>query len=138
MCITASTIYAKIAKRDIITYKVVRHTYRKKGVRMFRPIIYGILTYTLGLTYDETCFNEVLPCKVSSHGFYSWSDYKMATGELEGWRKYYPGEGYTVIKCVIPKGARYFKSEGGCTYCSDKIRIVAYQKHGEWIDASML
>ena len=138
MCINTSTVYAKVAESDITTYKLVRHTYRIKGVRTFKPIVYDKFNYTLGSHYTESRFKDKQPWMVSDNGFYSWASFEYAKRELDSWRRSYTRTGYVLIKCTIPKGTRYYVSESGSTFCSEEIRIDAYLKDGKWIDKDNL
>ena len=78
----------------------------------------------------------------ASLGFYAWGEGEevYAFNKLEEYRP----DLYTVVKCVIPKGTRYYMSDPDrrehsdypvhpITYCAEQMKAVAYYRNGKWM-----
>lgn len=55
------------------------------------------------------------PVYFCDNGFHSYS---KAAGHLLGWND-------VLIKCVIPKGVRYYESTTGAEYCAEELQVLA-------------
>lgn len=138
MCLYTSQTKSLIAKKDITCYKVV---YPYEADRQFRSE-FRFFEYKIGRTYRlRMGVRQWLPNDGGYlySGFHSFTTLKNA---LEHGDKY-----MVLLKCVIPKGARYYTGEfvrGFCNaqytggigtqYCSNQIRVVAWKPmwHGKW------
>lgn len=74
---------------------------------------------------------------ITREGFYSWASMGTALEELKTfcWK----GDKKAIVRCVIPKGTRYYIDGDGSTYCSEKIRIEAYYRKSKrvWVKENM-
>lgn len=125
MCLETHWPKAKVAKQDIICYKIVTRNRRmRKGTyksywREYR--------YSLNKRYHEPLFMPNLEARQSrlpingklvyfcDFGFHS---YTKAAG-------HFLGQGDVIIKCVIPEGVQYYESIGGSEYCAEEIKVIA-------------
>ena len=128
MCLDTHWQKAKVAKQDIICYKIVT---RGRGMRRGTYKSYWReYKYSLGGYYHEPCFMPDLegresrtqiegkPTFFCDYGFHSYS---RGAGHLFG-------HGDVLIKCVIPKGVRYYESTRGSEYCAEEIKVIAQAK----------
>lgn len=138
MCLYTSQKKSLIAKKDITCYKVVYlHEYEALFRSEFRFFEYRIgHTYRLRMGVRQWVPNDA---GYLYSGFHSFTTLKNA---LE-----YGGKCMVLLKCVIPKGARYYVGgfvQGfrddqytggvGTQYCSNQIRVVAWKPmwRGKW------
>lgn len=139
MCLYTNQTKPLIAKKDITCYKVVYYPY--EADKQFRSE-FRFFEYRIGHTYRlRTGVKQWLPNDAGYlySGFHSFTTLKHA---LE-----YGGKGMVLLKCVIPKGARYYvggfthgmhdalHTDGDSTqYCSNQIRVVAWKPmwRGKW------
>lgn len=54
----------------------------------------------------------------SEKGLYSYIDYKKAYNEWLIFKR------YKAFKAIIPKGSKYYISEDGMTYCSNRLKLI--------------
>lgn len=138
MCLYTSQKKSLIAKKDITCYKVVHWD---EVLKQFRSEI-RLFKYKIGHTYRlRKGLRQWVPNDFGYvySGFHSFTTLKNA---LE-----YGGKHMVLLKCVIPKGARYYAGgfvQGyydaqytggfGTQYCSNQIRIVAWKPmwRGKW------
>lgn len=127
MCLYTTQPKSLIAKKDITCYKVV-HPHIKAFLSEYR-----FFEYKIGRTYRlYTGVKQWAPDNYGYmySGFHSFTTLKNA---LE-----YGGKRMVLLKCVIPKGSRYYVGDfgnGSCTqYCSNRIRVVAWKPmwRGKW------
>lgn len=125
MCLDTHWQKAKVAEQDIICYKIVT---RGRGMRRGTYKSYWReYRYSLGGYYHEPRFMPDLETRQSrqlidgkpvyfcDNGFHSYS---KAAGHLLGWND-------VLIKCVIPKGVRYYESTAGTEYCAEELQVLA-------------
>lgn len=138
MCLYTSQTKSLIAKKDITCYKVV---YLHEASKEFRSE-FQFFEYKIGRTYRlRTGVKQWTPNDAGYvySGFHSFTTLKNV---LE-----YGGKCMVLLKCVIPKGARYYvggfahgmhdalHTDGdGTQYCSNRIRVVAWKPmwRGKW------
>lgn len=126
MCLESKTIFPKIAKEDIICYKVID--------------IKGYSIYNRSYQYDEHKINKAnggfrlikdilfyffyrkkYPCVVYVFGIlYSFKSKDYALNLFNNLRK---DESYTIWECVIPKSSLYFEGHHN-EYGSRKLKLV--------------
>lgn len=128
-----------VAEHDIMCYKMVART---RGMRRgkYRSWIRNF-EYKLGKEYREPAFEAAAILDPNSgegninYGFHSYADESYAC------RKEDKFSHAVVIRCVIPKGAYYYKSSDTgyeyerryMQYCSDRLRIDAQLVKGKWV-----
>lgn len=134
-----------VAEQDIPCYKVLRHKghngFGCLSRRRFSSVVRQF-EWRLHKTYKEEEFPDILPYGVTSNGFYAWGENEetYAFNKLEE----YSPDIYTVVKCVIPKGTRYYMSDPDrrehsdypvhpITYCAEQMKAVAYYRNGKWV-----
>lgn len=137
MCLTTSMRYPVVAKRDIVCYKMVMRTRgmrRGKYLSWFRGF-----EYRLGEEYREPKFEAVVDPDIRTgegnvnNGFHSYADESFACRQEDKFSH------AVIIRCVIPEGARYYKSSDSgderrfMQYCSDRLRIDAQLVKGKWV-----
>ncbi len=122
MCLYSKTTDSQTADRDITCYKLV---YPENMDHKFRSQ-FQEFPYELGRTYQEIYFRKVNLTRHVYEGFHSYRTIKEAVS--------HSCLNMVMIKCVIPKGSRYYVSDDGDQYCSDKIRVVAWRGvwRGKW------
>lgn len=119
MCLTAKWYSRpKTAKEDIICYKYLEESYFKESLvtpYMNWPIVIGeTYTATFGIT-KKGFFGKVV-INAGLHSFVNLKDVKD-----EG------SYGSILVKCIIPKGAKYYFGKFKYvldTYASDKLTYV--------------
>ena len=135
MCLTTSNRNFKEADGDIVCYKFATLDKDMELCAPYRRDCY----YIRGCFHEEKCFQtEAKPCNSPVDKF----GYKRMLYYVDvGWHsltsiddcKYYgfkDGRDYVILRCIIPKGARYYEGEygGKPAYCSDKIIIDVEEK----------
>ena len=126
MCLVTIQLEPKIADKDIICYKLVERT-KIKGVyksnyQGFEYIIRQLYTNNLDIRFAN---------KSMKHYFYK-GFYKIEEGMVHSYVSHlYPAilrplPNHTLLKCIIPKGAYYFKGDhnGIWGYASSQIKIL--------------
>ena len=124
-----------VAERDIECYKMVTRTRcmrRGKYLSWFRDF-----EYRLGEEYREPKFETAAVLDPDSgegsisRGFHSYADESFACKQEDKISR------AVIIRCVIPKGAYYYKSSDSdgryMQYCSDRLRIDAQLVKGKWV-----
>ena len=132
MCLVIKQLEPKIADKDIIWYKLVERT-KIKGIyksnyQGFEYIIRQLYTNNLDIRFAN---------KSIKHYFYT-DFYKIEEGMFHSYVNHlYPAilrslPNHTLLKCIIPKGAYYFKGYYGnySSYASSQIKIL----EEIWID----
>lgn len=130
MCLSTYQQTAYTAEKDITCYKVVSDLrYSKPCGNCGKPFFVSIFqsfVYKIGKHYNERHFRSKNTIKSSSrsysvyYGFHSYRTLEIA--------RFWCASCDVIIKCVIPKGARYFESSNTSEYCSNKIKVVAWRK----------
>ncbi len=124
-----------IAEHDIKCYKMVTRTRgmrRGKYNSWFRDF-----EYKLGEEYREPKFEAAAILDLYTgegdinFGFHSYADESFACKQEDKFSH------AVIIRCVIPKGAYYYKSSDSdrryMQYCSDRLRIDAQYVKGKWV-----
>ena len=124
MCLVTTQLEPKIADKDIICYKLVKRT-KIKGVyesnfQGFEYIIRQLYTNNLDIRFANKSIKRFITCfyKIEKDMFHSYTSsiYPMLS----------PSPYYTLLKCIIPKGAYYY--EGYFydlpSYASSQIKIL--------------
>lgn len=149
MCFLAMTMTPETCQTDLVVYKIVEHSYRIKGLKQFASFMYTTrkVLYTLGVTVTEKEFTLNLKKGAdygrTKRGLYAYRDYHDAKRQLDVFRRF--GFNRTVIvKCVIPAGTRFYQNRRWRTdgwdeqklslVCAETLKVVAYNKRGEWIE----
>ena len=147
MCLIPSTKNCLIAEEDITVYKYVSMRLRVKGgVALIHPEEVAMnkrywngtafdpvwispferknpLIYTLGETINEPMFKGESLCEVN-FGLHSYRDSEDAMSRADVFK--FADGATAVLKCVIPKGTRYWKSvtvRHDNQYCSESLRV---------------
>lgn len=120
MCVTV--LYEpelQVAEEDIVVYKTVRLYNQDENlvlsyVKLYEYILGKVYTTDL-VPFREYCYYSYYTF-YSGRGFYSWKDpYGYNCG--------------TLVKCIIPKGSKYYLVTDITTrkdiYVSNKIKIVS-------------
>ena len=115
MCLHTSQTKPFTAEKDITCYKVVNPA-NMDG--MFR-CEFRFFEYSLGVKYIEKEFSETVYSCTVHKGFHSYRTIAVA--------QFHASTPYVLIKCVIPKGSRYYESYSGDQYCSDTLIPVAWK-----------
>ena len=149
MCLFTQHIKPRVADKDIVCYKLVRHNLQHPQnaapCAEFKSEIWDFV-YELGKTYTEESFQEDLRrINYVNNGFHTFNTLK----DLDRMRNTYPvyftdakpGYEFVIVKCVIPAGALYWtgadsETEGIRERCSNQIRIETWRRIGEteWRD----
>lgn len=122
MCLHTNQTKPFTAEKDITCYKVVNPA-NMDG--MFR-CEFRFFEYSLGVKYVEKDFpGTAYSCTVHK-GFHSYRTIAVA--------QFHASTPYVLIKCVIPKGSRYYESYSGDQYCSDTLIPMAWKplRSGKW------
>lgn len=122
MCLHSNQSKPFTAEKDITCYKIVNPANMDGAFRSeFREF-----KYYLGDKYVEKDFpGTVYSCTVHK-GFHSYRTIAVA--------QFHASTPYVLIKCVIPKGSRYYESYTKEEYCSDTLIPVAWKplRSGKW------
>ena len=129
MCLFINQLKPKIADKDIICYKLVKRT-KTKGVykssfQEFEYIIRQLYTNNL----DIKSINKITKYTIMTA--YSYTNY-IEEGMFHSYASYLypvilsPLPNCALLKCIIPKGAYYFKGYFNClpSYASSQIKIL--------------
>ena len=134
MCLVINHLKPKIADKDIVCYKLVERT-KIKGV--YKSSFQGF-EYVIRQLYTNNIKIELS---------YKLIKYKVLFGHFieEGMFHSYvshlypeilrPLPNHTLLKCIIPKGAYYFKGyfDDSPSYASSQIKILEEIKYGKII-----
>lgn len=112
MCLYITDREIQIAKKDIICYKILIKERKKWIYRIFHKSTYRAPFY-IHHTYQLKELNDLgrslivyTDCEVHS-GFHSFVDIQDAKCKLDEWSE--TQRGWTIVKCIIPKGAEFVK-----------------------------
>ena len=108
----------KVAKEDIICYKVIYHEIYHKNLKEFNKYLslYESFEYKVGHTYvlKKSFKMSDKYNKRVNNGFHSYTDEKKACTYLRYGKR-------RVIKCIIPTGSLYWHNPDHEEYCSNQI-----------------
>lgn len=109
----------KIAKSDLIRYKVVipcndyfKTPYARMDIRLNTLYKSRLI---VSLEYNKNIVNE---------GIHTFKTLKEAKAELNTWS--YPVD--TILKCIIPKGSKYYDGKFRLNYKGDTVSSTASDK----------
>ena len=129
MCLRLDYSKPKIADKDIICYKLVEKT-KIKGIyksyfQEFEYIIRQLYTNNLDIKFVDRIIKNLCP-SFPHHGVYA-----IEEGMFHSYTNYMPFEllsspDETILKCIIPKGAYYYKGYFNyfTSYASSQIKIL--------------
>ena len=129
MCLLLEHLKPKIANKNIICYKLVKRT-KVKGIyesifQKFKYIIRQLYTNNISIECSNSVIKhfkiqdiEGLDYYIEENMFHSYADCSHST------LNHAPDE--FIVKCIIPKGAYYYKGDyGGLTsFASSQIKIL--------------
>lgn len=143
-----STPEPLVAEEDIICYKVLEVKMEETGVKLYHspyyPYTYGKNEVYTEKAFDKTqiYYNEIKPVWEQwkmrgyitvDYGFHTFYSMELAMMEYLYWtrRNAFRNSDYCVMKCVIPKGSKYYRgfivqTERGdqVGYCSESIKLT--------------
>lgn len=142
MCLTTTSNHYRIAREDIICYKI----YKRLGDEEFSPYLH-VPRPEIGVICKTNLGN---PCEIAEyytieegfHSFMSKEDAKRCAS-LENFVE------PVIYKCIIPKGSKYYEGFFGLrpSYCSDTIVITGEKclflhnilnRLAAWLELSLL
>lgn len=147
MCLYVASNKPQIAENDITVYKLVKCGKRRD---IFFPLLFDLRKdkYHIGKTEKPkpNCFKlfrkfEIQPSNNRYIGLYSVHGGAIHSASSI-WNvldciEVVDNSGYAVIKCTIPKGAKYFANEKHTLFASDRLRfdevvidLANYHFHG--------
>lgn len=111
MCLISFEREPVVAQEDIVVYKVVRLT---ENSEFLAPICRNI-RYRIGASYKEKHFDCTrsrceLPYKIVEHGYHTFGKEDDALEYASALTEAYCVD-HCVLKCVIPKGTRYYSGK---------------------------
>ena len=125
MCLITTTSIPKIADKDIICYKLVKRTkikgVYKSGFQGFEYVIRQLYTNNINIEFTHKLirYSSFLRYSIEEGMFHSYVSplYPLEVITIPNW---------TMLKCIIPKGAYYYEGEFVKTpsYASSRIKIL--------------
>lgn len=141
-----------VAEEDIICYKVLEVKTEETGVKLYHAPYYPY-TYGKNEVYTEKAFDktqiyynerkrtwdqwELRGCITVDYGFHTFHSMEVAITEYMYWMRLsrnrfrFRNRNYCIMKCIIPKGSRYYRgftvqTEKGdqVGYCSESIKLI--------------
>ena len=130
MCLELKSKLTRVqtAKRDITVYKVLRKSPTGNMVTPYKEML-----IKLGGTYISRLKRENDGSEmIITRGLHSFATLKEAREEFYSWG----GDDHIVVKCIIPKGAKYYRGLFGWTkrwkcLSSNKIVYINEIKHAQ-------
>ena len=123
MCLVTIQLEPKIADKDIICYKLVKRTeikgVYKSNIQRFEYIIRQLYTNYFDIKYADMLIKKRYNLFAIENGmFHSYASNVYFILK--------PLQYCTLLKCIIPKGAYYFKGYYGNypSYASSQIKIL--------------
>ena len=129
MCLQLDCLEPKIANKDIICYKIVEKT-KIKGVyksyfQEFEYVIRQLYTNNLDIKFVDRIIKNLCP------SYPHYGTYAIDEGMFHSYTNYMPFMLFslpdeTILKCIIPKGAYYYKGyfDELPSYASSQIKIL--------------
>lgn len=107
MCLRVGKIKKRsTAKEDIVCYKAIKQYKLAKGYMTF----YRDYPIELGNTYkSELILLEYQIFNAIEIGLHSFENYEDCKKFISDNTKYVYNKEYFIVKCIIPKGSKYFK-----------------------------
>ena len=123
MCLFINHLEPKIADKDIICYKLVKRT-KIKGVYKSNFLKFEYIIRQLYTNYFDIKYADMLIKKRYSRSVIEESMFHSYASNVYFILK--PLQYCTLLKCIIPKGAYYFKGYYGNypSYASSQIKIL--------------
>lgn len=124
MCLYTSHVKPKVAKEDIICYKIMY--YKPRNVHKAISIYQGF-RYKLGTLYKSELIYHIY--KTVHEGFHSYKNLKDAINKRLLISRYL--KEIKIFKCIIPKGSTYYVGiySGVHSFASNKIIITEEINH---------
>ena len=129
MCLIISKLRPKIADKDIICYKLVERT-KIKGIykssfQRFEYVIRQLYTNNIDIRFADRVIRNLCP------SYPHLSKYAVEEGMFHSYANksspiLSPLPWWALLKCIIPKGAYYFKGyfDDCPSYASSQIKIL--------------
>ena len=119
----------RIAIEDIICYKhvIVTNPWYKAGTKAYETS-YQHFPIRIGKTYKSRLDRDF---EVINTGLHSFADIEDAIKDMKDeYKRCARYWNYTIVKCIIPKGAEYYvgRFEGMTSYASNRIKYVEIDK----------
>lgn len=122
MCLFINHLEPKIADKDIVCYKLVKRT-KIKGIYRSNYLKFEYIIRQLYTNYFDIKYANMLIKRryersaIEESMFHSYANYLSAITILPN---------LVTLKCIIPKGAYYFKGYYGnySSYASSQIKIL--------------
>lgn len=130
MCLLLEYLEPKVADKDIVCYKLVKRT-KIKGVykSLFQRFEY-IISQLYTNNFDINLVNRIIKKLRPSYPYYI-DAYTIDKGMFHSYTNYMPFKLFTlpdesILKCIIPKGAYYYKGyfRHFTSYASSQIKIL--------------
>lgn len=134
MCLITKKNIPNVAENDITVYKLVEY-YDKKTDR-FYPLVYKGIFYEIGREAVPSASEyEPFQCSQNLKPVFGFNGYNIEGGAIHAglnFESLFPliksimpskmstGLGFAILRCVVPKGTRYFAGENG-DIASEKI-----------------
>lgn len=127
MCLVTFKSVPNEAKQDITCYKLV---YRNENKKIFFSALQNF-RYKLGNQYNEHKFRTTNNPSSKNYGYiyYGFHAYKtVKEAALRGCAT------YSLLKCVIPEGTKYWEDKDSGTVCAQSLKAVAWKPmwNGKW------
>ena len=133
MCLYSKSKTYKIAEKDITCYKVM--LIETSSWVLNSP--YRNMCYFLDVKYQEDYFNTDKASVdgetwILFRGFHSYINLSDALSYARNFNSCVTAQNFVVVKCIIPKGARYYEGSSyevfsdDKEYCADQIKAVAW------------
>ena len=130
MCLILEYLEPKVADKDIVCYKLVKRTKSKdvykSNFQRFEYIISQLYTNNLDIKLVDRIIKKLRP----SYPYYI-DAYTIDKGMFHSYTNYMPFKLFTlpdesILKCIIPKGAYYYKGyfHHFTSYASSQIKIL--------------
>ena len=129
MCLYLNHLEPKIADKDIVCYKLVEKT-KIKGVyksyfQEFEYVIRQSYTNNLDIKFVDRIIKNLCP-SYPHYGIYAIEEGMFHSYTSSMYPILSPSPYYTLLKCIIPKGAYYFEGlfNHFPSYASSQIKIL--------------
>jgi len=141
MCLSKTSIYPKIAKKDILCYKIAKQVSKGELIRYKAPYQIENHYYELNSTQVAVNFKDCSIDRRIFHGYHSFRNWKSVKKEMLYWELYRIYHKMVVIECIIPKSTRYYKGrfEPDTLKCfaSEKLRFTNNISYHSYFSSSL-
>lgn len=135
MCLYVESKIAKKAEKDITGYKLLILAKGASGVKIFNPLFYPKLSYTLGMEAPTVTMKDYPSGSRKSRiheGYHTYANIEDAKTSMEYRTPFH--NHLAIVKCTIPKGTLYYEGKDGNNYdgfTSETITIDKVIKYNE-------